>query len=45
VHLLGRVEGDPRVLATVRDGDPVRVELVDDRWSPPDAARTTGGNA
>ncbi|MET7595010.1 cyclophilin-like fold protein [Streptomyces sp. NPDC004082] len=43
-NLLGRVEGDPRVLATVRDGDPVRVELVDERWSPPDAARTTEGN-
>jgi uncharacterized protein len=28
-NVLGRVEGDPRLLATVRDGDPVRVELVD----------------
>ncbi|WP_256103679.1 cyclophilin-like fold protein [Streptomyces sp. ODS05-4] len=25
-NLLGRVDGDPRVLATVRPGDPVRVE-------------------
>ncbi|AZQ35989.1 hypothetical protein EJ357_23000 [Streptomyces cyaneochromogenes] len=28
-NVLGRLDGDPRVLATVRDGDPVRVELVD----------------
>ncbi|MBZ4018263.1 cyclophilin-like fold protein [Streptomyces purpurogeneiscleroticus] len=25
-NILGRVDGDPRRLATVRDGDPVRVE-------------------
>ncbi|WP_031071832.1 cyclophilin-like fold protein [Streptomyces sp. NRRL S-118] len=29
-NVLGRLDGDPRVLATVRDGDPVRVELVTD---------------
>ncbi|WP_406443875.1 cyclophilin-like fold protein [Streptomyces sp. NBC_01613] len=29
-NLLGRFDGDPRLLATVRDGDPVRVELVDE---------------
>ncbi|MFF6979006.1 cyclophilin-like fold protein [Streptomyces sp. NPDC008343] len=28
-NVLGRIEGDLRLLATVRDGDPVRVELVD----------------
>lgn len=28
-NILGRLDGDPRLLATVRDGDPVRVELVD----------------
>ncbi|MFJ7075229.1 cyclophilin-like fold protein [Streptomyces sp. NPDC098781] len=28
-NVLGRIDGDPRLLATVRDGDPVRVELVD----------------
>ncbi|WP_432197212.1 cyclophilin-like fold protein [Streptomyces sp. bgisy027] len=28
-NVLGRLDGDPRLLATVRDGDPVRVELVD----------------
>ncbi|MFI7014308.1 cyclophilin-like fold protein [Streptomyces sp. NPDC050164] len=28
-NVLGRIDGDPGVLATVRDGDPVRVELVD----------------
>ncbi|MEU6258668.1 cyclophilin-like fold protein [Streptomyces sp. NPDC047043] len=28
-NLLGRLDGDPRLLATVRDGDPVRVELID----------------
>ncbi|MCP3818072.1 cyclophilin-like fold protein [Streptomyces sp. A3M-1-3] len=27
-NLLGRIDGDPRVLATVREGDPIRVELV-----------------
>ncbi|MZD04277.1 hypothetical protein GTW43_04160 [Streptomyces sp. SID5785] len=27
-NLLGRLDGDPRVLATVRGGDPVRVELA-----------------
>jgi hypothetical protein len=27
-NVLGRLDGDPRLLATVRDGDPVRVELV-----------------
>jgi hypothetical protein len=29
-NVLGRLDGDPRLLATVRDGDPVRVELTDD---------------
>ncbi|GHF73188.1 cyclophilin-like fold protein [Streptomyces griseosporeus] len=29
-NILGRLDGDPRLLATVRDGDPVRVELVTD---------------
>ncbi|MFI6106878.1 cyclophilin-like fold protein [Streptomyces sp. NPDC051310] len=29
-NVLGRLDADPRVLATVRDGDPVRVELVTD---------------
>ncbi|MEU9520232.1 cyclophilin-like fold protein [Streptomyces sp. NPDC048224] len=28
-NVMGRLEGDPRLLATVRDGDPVRVERVD----------------
>ncbi|NED35399.1 cyclophilin-like fold protein [Streptomyces sp. SID8499] len=28
-NVLGRVDGDPRRLASVRDGDPVRVELTD----------------
>ncbi|WDV52946.1 cyclophilin-like fold protein [Streptomyces coeruleorubidus] len=28
-NVLGRIDGDPGVLATVRDGDPVRAELVD----------------
>ncbi|MDC0768428.1 cyclophilin-like fold protein [Streptomyces sp. HD] len=28
-NVLGRIDGDPRLLSTVRDGDPVRVELVD----------------
>ncbi|MDF3145008.1 MULTISPECIES: cyclophilin-like fold protein [unclassified Streptomyces] len=28
-NVLGQIDGDPRLLATVRDGDPVRVELVD----------------
>ncbi|MEV5548079.1 cyclophilin-like fold protein [Streptomyces sp. NPDC052309] len=27
-NILGRLDGDPRLLATVRDGDPVRVERV-----------------
>ncbi|MGY0025298.1 cyclophilin-like fold protein [Streptomyces sp. YJ-C3] len=27
-NLLGRLDGDPRTLATVRGGDPIRVELV-----------------
>ncbi len=27
-NVLGRLDGDPEVLATVRDGDPVRVERV-----------------
>jgi hypothetical protein len=27
-NVLGRLDGDPRLLATVRDGDPVRVEAV-----------------
>ncbi|MEG8276237.1 cyclophilin-like fold protein [Streptomyces sp. AHA2] len=29
-NVLGRVDGDPRLLATVRDGDPIRVEPADD---------------
>ncbi|WML81331.1 cyclophilin-like fold protein [Streptomyces sp. VNUA74] len=29
-NVMGRLDGDPRLLATVRDGDPVRVERVDD---------------
>lgn len=29
-NVLGRLDGDPRTLATVRDADPVRVELVSD---------------
>lgn len=29
-NLLGRIDGDPRLLATVRPGDPVRVELTAD---------------
>ncbi|MGW3144235.1 MULTISPECIES: cyclophilin-like fold protein [Streptomyces] len=29
-NVLGRLDGDPRLLATVREGDPVRVELVDE---------------
>jgi hypothetical protein len=29
-NLLGALDGDPSVLATVRDGDPIRVELVTD---------------
>ncbi|GGN66532.1 hypothetical protein GCM10011579_038080 [Streptomyces albiflavescens] len=29
-NVLGRLDGDPRTLATARDGDPVRVELVAD---------------
>ncbi|MET9989884.1 cyclophilin-like fold protein [Streptomyces mutabilis] len=28
-NVLGRLDGNPRLLATVRDGDPVRVERVD----------------
>jgi hypothetical protein len=28
-NVLGRLDGDPRLLATVRNGDPVRVETVD----------------
>ncbi len=28
VNVLGRIEGDPRALATVRDGDPVEVRLA-----------------
>ncbi|MGC9537017.1 cyclophilin-like fold protein [Streptomyces sp. UG1] len=27
-NILGRLDDDPRLLATVRDGDPVRVELA-----------------
>ncbi|MEV6834433.1 cyclophilin-like fold protein [Streptomyces sp. NPDC051133] len=30
-NVLGRLDGDARALATVRDGDPVRVECVDAR--------------
>ncbi|TGA95479.1 cyclophilin-like fold protein [Streptomyces sp. MZ04] len=29
-NLLGRIDGDPRLLATVRSGDPIRVELTTD---------------
>ncbi|MFH8608526.1 cyclophilin-like fold protein [Streptomyces sp. NPDC018029] len=29
-NLLGRLDGDPRLLATVRSGDPIRVELTPD---------------
>ena len=29
-NVLGRLDGDPRLLATARAGDPVRVELVDE---------------
>ncbi|MFV0134900.1 cyclophilin-like fold protein [Streptomyces sp. HMX87] len=28
-NVMGRLDGDPRLLATVRSGDPVRVEIVD----------------
>ncbi|MFG2772606.1 cyclophilin-like fold protein [Streptomyces sp. NPDC048350] len=28
-NVLGSLDGDPRVLATVRDGDPIRVEHVE----------------
>jgi hypothetical protein len=28
VNVLGRVDGDPRTLASIRDGDPIRVERV-----------------
>ncbi|MET9139533.1 cyclophilin-like fold protein [Streptomyces parvulus] len=28
-NVMGRLDGDPRLLATVRDGNPVRVERVD----------------
>ena len=28
-NVLGQIDGDPRLLARVRDGDPVRVELID----------------
>ncbi|MFJ9367590.1 cyclophilin-like fold protein [Nocardia sp. NPDC101769] len=27
-NILGRIDGDPRLLATVRGGDPIRVELA-----------------
>ncbi|MGW4565023.1 cyclophilin-like fold protein [Streptomyces sp. NPDC004561] len=30
-NVLGRLDADAQVLATVRDGDPVRVELMDDQ--------------
>jgi hypothetical protein len=30
VNVLGRIEGDPRVLAGIRDGDRVRVECLPD---------------
>ncbi|MBN0043249.1 hypothetical protein JS756_03870 [Streptomyces actuosus] len=29
-NILGTLDADPRILATVRDGDPVRVELAND---------------
>lgn len=29
-NLLGRIDGDARLLATVRSGDPIRVEVVED---------------
>ncbi|MBV7698803.1 cyclophilin-like fold protein [Streptomyces sp. TRM70350] len=28
-NILGRIDGDPRILATVHDGDPIRVEVMD----------------
>ncbi|MEV8295501.1 MULTISPECIES: cyclophilin-like fold protein [Streptomyces] len=28
-NVLGRLDGDARLLATVRDGDPIRVEVID----------------
>ncbi|PZT69107.1 hypothetical protein DN402_17910 [Streptomyces sp. SW4] len=28
-NVMGRLDGDPRLLATVRSGDPIRVEAVD----------------
>ncbi|MGW5419911.1 cyclophilin-like fold protein [Streptomyces sp. NPDC003943] len=28
-NLLGTLDGDPRILATVRSGDPIRVEVID----------------
>ncbi|HXF67944.1 MAG TPA: cyclophilin-like fold protein [Burkholderiales bacterium] len=30
-NLLGRIEGDPRALGTVRDGTPIRVEALAER--------------
>ncbi|MEU9980358.1 cyclophilin-like fold protein [Streptomyces sp. NPDC050856] len=33
-NVLGRIDGDPRHLATVHNGDPVRVELVADPVRP-----------
>ena len=30
VNILGRLDGDPRVLATVKSGDEIRVELADE---------------
>ncbi|MQY35778.1 hypothetical protein SRB17_37710 [Streptomyces sp. RB17] len=29
-NILGSLDGDARALATVRDGDPIRVELIDE---------------
>ncbi|MFJ9577800.1 cyclophilin-like fold protein [Streptomyces sp. NPDC101191] len=29
-NIMGALDGDPRILATVRDGDPIRVEVVTD---------------
>ncbi len=33
VNVLGKLEGDPRALKSVRDGDEIQVELVDERPS------------
>lgn len=28
VNILGKIEGDPKVLKSIRDGDPIRVEVL-----------------